>query len=273
MSRSIKDVVKGVFKKDAPKSTTGTDPSDPWSAKAEIAENVTSARSELLTKFYKSRGWNVDYITKNKKVAQSKTNDFIKWKNDHGYMEEVEPIEELSTELLGRYKTASSKKASELDKVGGKSNIEKANKRFGGIIKATNKQFAHDVKKENTLDPKAATQAPFDGANSPDTTVPQNTKRLSKIVKEAHSRNVSEDLYDHEKDDKKGVSYGKKPVAKKVDFVNDDNDQKVNSRMVLQGGTTLTGKPRDTVQIDPMLKQRMKVPDYKSGNSPKQEKK
>ena len=33
--------------------------------------------------------------------------------------------------------------------------------------------------------------------------------------------------------------------------------------MVLKGGTTLTGEKRDTVEIDPMLKNRTAMPDYK----------
>jgi hypothetical protein len=59
--------------------------------------------------------------------------------------EEVEQVDELSTDLLGRYKTAASKQASELDKAG---NIKKADSRFRGIVKATKKQFDNDLKKE-----------------------------------------------------------------------------------------------------------------------------
>ncbi len=59
--------------------------------------------------------------------------------------EEVEQVDELSSDLLGRYKTGASKQASELDKVG---NIKKADSRFRGIVKATKKQFDNDLKKE-----------------------------------------------------------------------------------------------------------------------------
>ena len=59
--------------------------------------------------------------------------------------EEVEQVEELSNDLLGRYKTGASKQASELDKAG---NIKKADSRFSGIVKATKKQFDNDLKKE-----------------------------------------------------------------------------------------------------------------------------
>jgi hypothetical protein len=59
--------------------------------------------------------------------------------------EEVEELDELSTDLLGRYKTGASKQASELDKAG---NTKKADSRFSGIVKATKKQFNNDLKKE-----------------------------------------------------------------------------------------------------------------------------
>jgi hypothetical protein len=59
--------------------------------------------------------------------------------------EEVEQVDELSSDLLGRYKTGASKQSSELDKTG---NIKKADSRFRGIVKATKKQFDNDLKKE-----------------------------------------------------------------------------------------------------------------------------
>jgi hypothetical protein len=60
--------------------------------------------------------------------------------------EEVEPIEELSNELLGSYKKSAGEQASTADKAG---DYKKGNKRFKGIIKATNKQFDNDMKKED----------------------------------------------------------------------------------------------------------------------------
>jgi hypothetical protein len=63
--------------------------------------------------------------------------------------EEVEELDELSSDLLGRYKTGASKQASELDKAG---NIKKADSRFRGIVKATKKQFNNDLKKESVME-------------------------------------------------------------------------------------------------------------------------
>ena len=64
---------------------------------------------------------------------------------EHFVKEEVEQIDELSTELLGRYKKAAGASASAADKAG---DFEKGNKRFAGINKATLKQFKNAVKKE-----------------------------------------------------------------------------------------------------------------------------
>jgi hypothetical protein len=55
-----------------------------------------------------------------------------------------EPVAELSSELLGRYKKAAGADASAADKAG---NYDRGNKRFSGIVKATKKQFANDEKK------------------------------------------------------------------------------------------------------------------------------
>ena len=67
--------------------------------------------------------------------------------------EEVEQIDELSNDMLGRYKAAAGADASKADKAG---DHAKGNKRFSGIVKATKKQFDNDMKKEDA-------SPPFDG--------------------------------------------------------------------------------------------------------------
>lgn len=62
----------------------------------------------------------------------------------HLKLEEVEHIEELSNELLDRYKKKAGEAASAADKA---KDFEKGHKRFKGIVKATFKQFANDDKK------------------------------------------------------------------------------------------------------------------------------
>ena len=53
-------------------------------------------------------------------------------------------IQELSSDLLASYKKKAGEQASAADKAG---DYEKGNKRFKGIVKATNKQFDNDAKK------------------------------------------------------------------------------------------------------------------------------
>jgi hypothetical protein len=69
--------------------------------------------------------------------------------------DEIQMIDELSNELLGRYKKAAGEQASAADKAG---NYEKGNKRFKGINKATIKQFDNDLKKEEV---ELSEAAPF----------------------------------------------------------------------------------------------------------------
>jgi nicotinic acid mononucleotide adenylyltransferase len=61
---------------------------------------------------------------------------------------EKESLSELSTDLLARYKKKAGEQASAADKAG---DYEKGNKRFKGIIKATNKQFDNDLKEEHIV--------------------------------------------------------------------------------------------------------------------------
>jgi hypothetical protein len=116
--------------------------------------------------------------------------------------------------------------------------------------------------KENTLDAKAATEAPCDCANSPDDVAPKDkNKKLIQMSKSARiiksiykKKNMKEETYDWEKEGKSVATYGKKPKLsdneKKVDAVGG----KTQAAAVMSGGTTLTGTPRDTVEIDPMMK-------------------
>ena len=59
------------------------------------------------------------------------------------------PVNEVSNELLGRYKRAAALQAGQADKDG---DVEKGNKRFSGIIKATKKQFKNDEKGRKSKD-------------------------------------------------------------------------------------------------------------------------
>jgi hypothetical protein len=202
------------------------------------------------------------------------------------HSEETEQIDELSSDLLGRYKKAAGAQASAADKAG---DIAKGNKRFSGIMKATRKQFDNDAKKVNELKnmpdnmdgddhitreekkmkgadpcwkgyqmvgskkkggrtvpncvPEQVTEgiggiedSPLSATNSVKAMESEQRKKnlkSARIIKSIYKKKgKNESLYDWEKDDK--------PAAK----------------ITMQGGTTMTGKPRDTVEIEPVLKTR-----------------
>ena len=115
---------------------------------------------------------------------------------------------------------------------------------------------------ENTMDSLAATQAPCDCANTPDDVAPKDkNKKLiqmsksARIIKSIYKRkNMKEETFDTEKEDKSVATYGKKPkltdTTKKIDTAGG----KTQAAAIMSGGTTLTGTPRDVIEIDPMMK-------------------
>jgi hypothetical protein len=76
--------------------------------------------------------------------------------------EEVEQIDELSNNMLGRYKTAAGADASKADKAG---DYDKGNKRFSGIVKATKKQLANDIvtRASTVTEAKEKTEYDYEG--------------------------------------------------------------------------------------------------------------
>jgi hypothetical protein len=94
--------------------------------------------------------------------------------------EEVQ-IDELSNDLLGRYKTAAGADASKADKAG---DYDKGNKRFSGIMKATKKQFANDMKKEEVMQEGRPSQRhPLEGHEYHK----KSDEALVHIAKDAHA--------------------------------------------------------------------------------------
>jgi hypothetical protein len=92
MSKALK--LKSIVKGTADKPTFGTNPRDPWSAKANIAEDAA------LNTYLKSRGINPEFATKDQKVAHSKTGQFIKWKRDHMLESLVEAIDKMDVVMF-----------------------------------------------------------------------------------------------------------------------------------------------------------------------------
>jgi hypothetical protein len=81
--------------------------------------------------------------------------------------------------------------------------------------------------------------------------------KSARIIKSIYKKKgVAEEMYDHEKEDKSVATYGKKPKISTTDPKQSMGERKPDAAAVLTGGTTLTGQPRDTVEIDPMMRKR-----------------
>lgn len=110
--------------------------------------------------------------------------------------------------------------------------------------------YAKDKKPvKESLEPMAACNQPGDGANNPDDTEKSTSKKVKLLL--GAKKKVNEDMYDHEKDDKPSASLKRPKVLK---LAMDSTKEAPQAAAVLQGGKTLTGEPRDTIEIDPMLK-------------------
>jgi hypothetical protein len=188
--------------------------------------------------------------------------------------EEVEQIDELKKSTMASYKdksTASLKNAQAnrdaaepgKDMSKGFADLHaKSDKivknRVKGLIGYMQRKQGMKPTSENTLDPLAATEAPCDGANGGETTDRQRQmSKSARMIKSLYKHlNMKEETYDWEKDDKSIKSYGKSPKVNKTEDKDNVGENKPEARIVMSGGKTLTGEKRDTVEIDPLMKNR-----------------
>ena len=106
-----------------------------------IGDTIRTKKAQMEGKVVKMEGRNVFFKLADGRMMQTPiTNVIVIQKLEDQDIE----LMELSNELLSKYKTAAGKSSKAADAVG---DIKKGNKRFSGVIKATNKQFANDAKK------------------------------------------------------------------------------------------------------------------------------
>jgi len=201
--------------------------------------------------------------------------------------EEVEQVDELSSDMLGRYKKAASDQSSAADKAG---DYAKGNKRFSGIMKATRKQFDNDAKKVNELknmpdnmdgdDHITREEKKMKGADPcwkgyqmvgskkkggrtvpncvPEEVVQEGIGGIEDSPMSATNSVKAMESQQRKKNMKSAriIKSIYKKKAKNETTYDWEKDDKPNAKVTLQGGTTMTGKPRDTVEIEPVLKTR-----------------
>lgn len=91
----------------------------------------------------------------------------------------------------------------------------------------------------------------------------RHMSKAARIIKSIYKKKgMREELYDHEKDKKDPARmYGKKPTFEKADKDDNKGENKPQAAAVLKGGKTMTGQERDTIEIDPMMRNRPGQPD------------
>lgn len=358
MSDNFKKV-KALLQRPAPPKKFGTDPMEPWSAPNQVAEDsIKGERASTLARYLKSRGINPTFVSKNQRIAHTKSDSYRKWMRDHMF-EEVEELDEVLTKAttagetihdfvhsknkifagdskkqrirraLGAYYKKQNEEIDKdmtemygssaqvfhnpqeyLDSIQKKKETEKKSvSKVTNLVKKPNstqmtvkkedvseekkdtrtasekmsdyavkrhkvyqdiadKQKEHvkkwnedhkdephlqiPVKEDIQQDSQSATQTTFDMGNNTDDTS-QTFNRVKRAMKKKH---VKEDTYDWEKADKSVASPGKKPKMDKSNEKDGEGVAKPKAAAVLSGGTTMTGEPRDTIEIDPSMRGR-----------------
>ena len=250
-AKNLKDMIKTA----AAKPTFGTNPMDPWSTKAGIAE------SAMLDRYLKAKGINPKFVPTATKLSHAKSNQFKMWVQNHR-------TEEVQIEDMGKTAERAHALAKQVSK---HKEITTLPTSMQTVKKEEHENCGTpdccgqcDMKEDVYQDPQAATQTVFDGANNTND-LAEKRKQLSKsarMIKALYRKHrMSEDTYDWEKADKSVATYGKKPKMDTADDKEKMGENKPKAAAVMSGGTTLTGQPRDTVEIDPMMRVRPGQPD------------
>jgi hypothetical protein len=189
----------------------------------------------------------------------------------HMNKEEVEQIDEISNTTLSSYKdkARTSLKTAQTNRDAAESGKDMskgfadlhtksnaiAKKRVKGLMGYMQRKQGMKPTSENSLDPQASTQAATGPGECDDSTEMQKQRSKSaRMIKSLYkSKNMKEETYDWEKDDKAQL-YGKKPKIKEPGDASNMDQQKPDARIVMSGGTTLTGEKRDEVMVDPLMK-------------------
>jgi hypothetical protein len=270
--KKLKDIV---VNKVGPPAKFGTNPMEPWSTRANIYEG-----RGWLDRYLAAKGLDPRFVTPNQKVSYAKSGDFLKWKNDRILRgESLENFEDdiINEDLRKWFK----QKWVRMDTKG---NIKGQCARDPGEGKpkclpaakaaalgkdkraaAARRKRREDPNPERRGAPiNVRTEDVFSDTYAATQTTPNvqdvidnRKKEMSKsarIIKSIYKKKqMKEDMYDWEKEDKSVKTYGKKP---KMQSLESENGRKPPAAAVVSGGKTLTGVDRDDIQIDPMLKMR-----------------
>jgi hypothetical protein len=121
----------------------GPSPADKLSIRKGVAEAGSNAMSDTAKRLSNKDDGKV---AKLRAAGDKRREEELKGRNiaNRERVDLKTSLQELSNDMLGKYKKAAGADATKADKEG---NVKRGDKRFSGIVKATNKQFANDAKK------------------------------------------------------------------------------------------------------------------------------
>ena len=220
----------------------------------------------LLNAYLKSRGINPDHVDTRQKIAYTKGNQFQAWLRSH-----------VSGGKLNLTSAKYREGGLPEETIKEEHDAESLAKKHGVSVDSIEKQLkmGQEIEHEHTKDDAKALKIAKDHvAEMPDYYT--NLKKMekgkcneedckcskgAKLIKDLYKKKIEEDLNDWEKEDKSIKTYGKKPNHDKADPKDSAGEKKPSAAAVLSGGKTLTGEPRDTIEIDPMMRVRPGQPD------------
>jgi len=213
--------------------------------------------NEVLSKDASAGDWIHDFIhSDNPKFAGKSKSERKKMALGAYYgkqNEEVERIDELKKSTVKSWlkqQPVVPEKKPGMDKKAHNQRIKVRSKSWDSAI---DRLTGRKPTSENTLDPQAATQAAV-GPGEISTEAQRQRSKSARIIKNLYKKKgMKEEIYDWEKDDK-AQSYGKKPKIKEPGDNTNMDQQKPDARIVMTGGTTLTGEKRDEIMVDPLMK-------------------
>jgi hypothetical protein len=91
LAKKLKMLVTG-----EPNPTFGTDPNDPWSARA----GITESEAGFLSSYLKSRGINPQFVSRDTKISHAKSAEFSKWKRDHRFDDPADTVSSVTRDKM-----------------------------------------------------------------------------------------------------------------------------------------------------------------------------
>ena len=210
-------------------------------------EQLDEFAKDIVDRYIRSMGYNPQTIDRNKRMALTKTIRFQQFAQRMQHEEVVnEQPDTVKPTTLNKPSSMGMSQSRVHTKNMALQRSVHVNKPQGAI-----KTEALEFPGNDGIDPKGSSSK----------VVGERRKEMSKsarMIKAIYKKHrvVKEELYDHEKDDKDGGTYGQKPkLAKNKGDQQEGQKEEGKSKAsaVLTGGTTLTGQKRDDVEFDPML--------------------